>query len=147
MLSARPTARDHLHGAWWPHTENIDQELTSLLQALTERRQVARGISLNREEWPGAPLIMSLPGASRLKIGWYGLTEPHLVIVHLVDQRRRNLLIVPPKTPGRVALAAMLMAVAPGNEQGTMALLGQAAATSAEDVDMSSHEQTCCSKH
>src|ERR1700742_4146468 len=96
VMSARPTPRDHLHGAWWPHSDVLGRELTDLLDALTERNHVARGGSLNRDEWPGAPLVVSLSGAARLKVGWYGLSEPNLLVLPLRDQRKRNLLVVPP---------------------------------------------------
>src|SRR6478672_851320 len=82
---ATATRRDHLHGAWWPYSTDIERELAPVLAAVAARFRVVLGVMLNRDEWPGAPLGCQSAGAGRVKISWYGLPEPHLMVLHCGD--------------------------------------------------------------
>jgi Family of unknown function (DUF5994) len=115
VIAPRPTLRDHLHGAWWPYTTNIEHELAPMLAAVSSRFRAVVGVMLNRDEWPTAALGWLPAQAGRLKISWYGLPESHLVVLHCSERRRIALLLVPPDTPEAVAVTATLMASAPGN--------------------------------
>lgn len=115
VITDRPVRRDHLHGAWWPHTTDIEQELAPMLTLAAIRLRAVLGVALNRDEWPGAPLVLHPPALSRTKISWYGLAEPHLAVLHCGGHNRIALLVLPPDTPEQVALTAMLMAATPGN--------------------------------
>ena len=115
VIASRPSLRDHLHGAWWPHTNNIDAELAPLLTAVACRFHAVLGVMLNRDEWPtlqpsGHPIRVGTT-----KISWYGLPESHLVVLHCSSYRRIALLVVPPETPEQFAVTATLIASAPGN--------------------------------
>lgn len=127
VITQRPTRRDHLHGAWWPYSTNIELELGPLLTATATRFRAVLGVMLNREEWPGAPASRQPAGAGRTKLSWYGLPEPHLVVLYCVDQRRIALLLLAPDTPEQVALTATLMASTPGNGLSTTETLARAA--------------------
>lgn len=63
-------------------------------------------------------------------MSWYGLPESDLVVLHVDGMRRINLLVVPPDTPESVAIAAMLMASAPGNRRTPADVLKAAAMNS-----------------
>jgi hypothetical protein len=67
----------------------------------------------------------------RVKVAWYGLAEPHMMVLRLDRQRKLVLLVVPPDTLENVALAAMLMAAQPGNDRTTTDVLAHAAARTA----------------
>lgn len=113
-IAERPGRRDHLHGAWWPYTTDIEHELGPMLwRALTSTHAVL-GVTLNRDEWPGAPLHPQPLSTRNPKISWYGLTEPHLAMLHC-GGHQIALLVVPPDTPEEVAVTATLMTMAPGN--------------------------------
>ena len=115
VIAERLARRDHLHGAWWPHSTNIERELAPLLSLALTRLHTVLGVTLNRDEWPGAPLILQPLTTRSPKISWYGLTEPHLAVLHCGGHNRIALLVLPPDTPEEVALTAMLMASTPGN--------------------------------
>ncbi len=115
VIAHRPTLRDHLHGAWWPYTTDIERELAPMLAAAASRFRAVVGVMLNRDEWPTATLgwLPAQPG--RLKISWYGLPESHLVVLHCSERRRIALLLLPPDTPEEIAVTATLMASTAGN--------------------------------
>jgi hypothetical protein len=115
VITERPVRRDHLHGAWWPYTTDIERELAPMLSLASTRLRAVLGVALNRDEWPGAPLTRQPLTTNRTKISWYGLPEPHLAVLHCGGHTRIALLVLPPDTPEAVALTAMLMAAAPGN--------------------------------
>lgn len=117
VIAKRLARRDHLHGAWWPYSTDIERELSPMLTTAVTRLPDVRGVALNRDEWPGAPLVLYHQSAAKPKISWYGLTEPHMAVLHCGGHNRLSLalLLLPPDTPEDVALTAMLMAAAPGN--------------------------------
>lgn len=115
VIAHRPTLRDHLHGAWWPYTTDIERELAPMLATVASRFRAVVGVMLNRDEWPTAALNWLPAQAGRLKISWYGLPESHLVVLHCSAQRRIALLLLPPDTPEEIAVTAALMASTPGN--------------------------------
>jgi hypothetical protein len=115
VIAHRPTLRDHLHGAWWPYTTDIEHELAPMLAAVSSRFRAVVGVMLNRDEWPTAALDWLPARAGRLKISWYGLPESHLVVLHCSERRRIALLLLPPDTPEEIAVKATLMASAAGN--------------------------------
>ena len=73
------------------------------------------GVMLNRDEWPEVAVSGQHMQIGKTKICWYGLAESHQVVLRCDQSRRLALLVIPPDTPERIALAATLMACAPGN--------------------------------
>lgn len=115
VIARRLTRLDRLHGAWWPRSSDLDQELAPMLAVVAPRLGPVLGVMLNRDEWTTSRETVQRPGPGRMWISWYGLTEPHLVVLHCDRSRRVALLLLPPDTPERVALTATLMASTPGN--------------------------------
>ena len=115
VVAQRPTRRDHLHGAWWPRTTHLDEELLPMLSVLAARFPVVLGVALNRDEWPGSTAAGQSMRMGTPKLSWYGLSESHLVLLHCAQGRRIALLLIPPDTPERIALTATLMTTVPGN--------------------------------
>lgn len=123
---------DHLHGAWWPRSTDVNLEIAPLLRTLTERYRAVLGVALNRDEWPGAPLTLQPSTIGRTKIAWYGLTERNLAVARFDQHRRIRLLVVPPDTAEEIALTATLMAATPGNDLTTADVLARAHAAHPE---------------
>lgn len=127
VIAERPARRDHLHGAWWPYSTDIERELAPMLEIAITKLQAVLGVALNRDEWPGAPMVFQPLATSRPTISWYGPNEPHLAVLHCGRQGRIALLVLPPDTAEGVALTAMFMASAPGNCLSTTDTLVKAA--------------------
>lgn len=97
-----------------------------MLSAVTVRFRQVFGVTLNRDEWPGAALSQRSAHPGSTKISWYGLPESHLAVLHCSDQRLLALLVLPPDTAEQIALIAILMASAPGNALTTTETLARA---------------------
>lgn len=128
VIARRPTRRDHLQGAWWPYTTDIERELAPMLAVVAPRFRAVVGVMLNRDEWPTTPLGWQPGRPGKVKISWYGLPEQHLVVLHCSEQRRIALLLLSPDTPEEIAVTATLMASAPGNALTTNETLAKARA-------------------
>jgi hypothetical protein len=128
VIAQRPTRRDHLHGAWWPYSTDIEREIIPLLTAVAVRFRAVWGVMLNRDEWPAITPSSQPARAGKTRLSWYGLPEPHLVVLQCSEHRRIALLLLPPETPEQIALTAILMASAPGNELTAVDTLARARA-------------------
>jgi hypothetical protein len=128
VIARRPSRRDHLHGAWWPYTTNIELELAPMLTEVAARFPTVLGVMLNRDEWPSVPPVTPPIRAGNAKISWYGLPEPHLMVLRCGQYRRIAILVLPPDTPEAIAVMATLLASAPGNALTTKQTLAKARA-------------------
>jgi Family of unknown function (DUF5994) len=115
VIAQRPTRRDRLHGAWWPYSSDIDQELAPMLALVVARFGAVFGVMLNRDEWPDAAVAGHQTRIGKTKVSWYGLAEAHQMVLLCDQSRRLALLVLPSDTPEQIALSATLMACAPGN--------------------------------
>jgi hypothetical protein len=134
VIAQRPTRRDHLHGAWWPYSSDIDQELAPMLALVGVRFGPVHGVMLNRDEWPDAAVAGYQTRIGKTKVSWYGLTEAHQMVLLCGQSRRLTLLVLPPDTPERTALSATLMSCAPGNVLSTEETLTRARAEAASSL-------------
>jgi hypothetical protein len=126
VIAQRPTRRDHLHGAWWPYSSDIDQELAPMLAFVGARFGAVFGVMLNRDEWPDVVVTGYQARVGKPKLSWYGLAEAHQMVLRCDRSRCLALLVLPPDTPEPVALSATLMACAPGNALTTEETLSRA---------------------
>jgi hypothetical protein len=115
VIARRPSRRDHLHGAWWPHSSDIGLELAPMIALVGARFGPVLGVMLNDDEWPEPSPASRHARSGKTKISWYGLKGSHEVVLLCDRSRRLALLVLPPDTPEPVALTASLMACAPGN--------------------------------
>jgi hypothetical protein len=134
VIAQHPTRRDHLHGAWWPYSSDIDQELVPALTLVGTRFGAVFGVMLNRDEWPDATSAGHQTRIGKTKVSWYGLKEAHQMVLLCDQSRRLALLVLPPDTPERIALSATLMACAPGNALTTEETLTRARAEAPSKV-------------
>lgn len=130
VFARRPNRRDHFQGAWWPTSTDVTRQLQWLLTTDAAQALGITGVTLNRDEWPNAPLVVRALATKNPNVNWYGLTESNLAVLH-GKTGRLSLLVVPPETPEGVAQTAMGMASAPGNLLGTAETLSQAYARAA----------------
>ena len=128
VIAQRPTRRDHLHGAWWPRSAEIHDELAPMLALVGARFGPVFGVMLNGDQWPDADVANRQVRIGKTKISWYGVTERHQMVLLCDRSRRLVLLVLPPDTPEPVALTATLMACAPGNALSTGETLARARA-------------------
>lgn len=131
VIAERPTHRDHLHGAWWPYSTEIDVELGPLLEVVGARFRTVHGVMLNRDEWATGSPYWQPASAGQATLTWHTLPEPHLAILHCRERCSISILVLPPGTPEDVALTATLMTVKPGNGLTTSQTLEQAQARAA----------------
>ncbi|HZC74323.1 MAG TPA: DUF5994 family protein [Jatrophihabitans sp.] len=115
VIAGRPARRDHLHGAWWPYSRDIECELAPMLTMVGTRFRTVFGVALSRVDWPSGPLARHLAGPAT--ITWDDWLEPHLAVLYCGRRIRIALLVLPPDMPEEIALTATLMAVAPGNNR------------------------------
>lgn len=132
VLAERLARRDHLHGAWWPYSTDIQLELPPVLGRVAARFGPIRGVLLNREEWPQAPIAWQPDSSPKVRISWYGVQEAHTVVLLCAGLSRLMLLVLPPETPEYIAVSATLLACQPGNSQTSAQTLHRAAALGAD---------------
>lgn len=130
VLTPRLVRRDHLQGAWWPTSTDVTAELKWMLSTAVAQQHVVTGVTLNRDEWPDAPLVVRALTTKNPTVNWYGLAEANLAVLH-GRNGRLALLVVPPETPDEVAHAAMRMASTPGNLLTTAETMSEAYARAA----------------
>lgn len=106
---------NRMDGAWWPRCSDLIQELPPVLQAVSQRIGRIRGVLLNQGEWLPAPVDWTPVGNHRVRIGWYGNQDAHMVVLIGDSAKRVDLLVIPPESERSCAAAAMTIASAMGN--------------------------------
>lgn len=114
-LAERLARRDHLHGAWWPRSTDIEQELAPMLTMAAKRLRSVVGVLVSQSEWPQTANAWQPRPGTKARLSWYGVQEPHTVVLRCGDLSRVVLLLLPPDTPESVALSATFLACSPGN--------------------------------
>lgn len=117
-MTERIVRANRLDGAWWPYSTDLTVELVPLLEAVARRIGAIRGVLLNRTEWDSSTPLDWIPsGSRRTRISWYGHQDPGVAILIGDNAKRVDLLVVPPETEEREALAAMSSAARHGNRR------------------------------
>ena len=123
-LRLKPKARTtgYVDGAWWPHSDDLPDELPDLLAVLSVRLGPIDRVLYNLAEWRMAPSkIPSDQGVIRL--AGYRLQPANTVEVIGVNRSKIVLLVVPARTEPDHAHASMMAAAAPNNSSTTDRLL------------------------
>lgn len=99
-------ARGHVDGAWWPRSHDPAAEFPGLILAMSSWVGPIRQVVYRLDDWhPTTPemtvenWLVSLAGSSTL--------QANTVVVAGTDQRRMDLLVIPPHTPGDIARAVL----------------------------------------
>jgi hypothetical protein len=115
VMTTKPANNDRLDGAWWPYSTDATLELPSLLPAITARFGRTRAVMLNPATWQASPQWL-LWGSRRARIAWYRHQDPNIAILLGENDKRIDLLVIPPNTEPRQALSAIDLASAHGNK-------------------------------
>lgn len=100
-------------GAWWPRSYDLAAELPDLITALSAHLGQIRRIALDTESWEDVPRSITVNGEI-IRIGWLAASAETISLrLGILDQRL--LLVIPPRTAGRTAAAAMACAATTGN--------------------------------
>ncbi|MFJ5266390.1 DUF5994 family protein [Streptomyces sp. NPDC088387] len=101
-----------LHGAWWPASRDLTDELAALADVLDPLSGRITRVAVNPRNWPILPPRIFVNGHV-VKVGWFtSELDPHQILVMSATAGRWNLLVVPPESDA--PSAARLMAAATG---------------------------------
>lgn len=101
--------RGMLDGGWWPRSRDAATELSDLVALLSTRLGLITRVTLNVGDWDGVPRHLVVAGR-RVRVGRFHGALHASVSVTILDQRRFEMLVVPPQTSQPHAVAAMRMA-------------------------------------
>ena len=96
----------YLDGAWWPRSQELPVELSSLLAALSADLGPIALVGYHRDAWEPAPDRLDLAGHPIHLVG-FSSPNPPTVIVIADTGRRVTLRVVAPQTDGATAAEAM----------------------------------------
>ena len=116
VMTTKPANHDRLDGAWWPHSTHATLELPSLLQAIAARFGRIRAVMLNPATWQASPQWLLWGGSCRARVAWYRHQDPNIAILLGENDKRIDLLVIPPNIEPRQALYATDLASAPRNK-------------------------------
>ena len=113
-VEATGSRRTLLDGGWWPRSTDPVAELPGLVLAIDRLRGPITRLVLAADGWDSHPRRLSV--ASRvLRLGYFA-SQPTSLLTALCDNGDRvDLLVVPPRTAGATADAAMVLAATASN--------------------------------
>lgn len=109
---APPTG--HVDGAWWPHSDDLPNELPDLLAVLSVRLGSITRVTYNPTEWANAPASLQTGGHS-VQIEGSHLQPASTLEVHGTDDKKILLVVVPHYFDPDIAHEKMMEAAAPNN--------------------------------
>ena len=110
-------------GAWWPHSNDLSDELPDLLAVLSVRLGGIERVMFNLAEWAKMPRRLSTGGRS-VRLDGYQRQPTNTLEVQGIDRRKILLLVIPPDTEPDMAHTAMMIAATPDNASTTGEMLG-----------------------
>jgi Family of unknown function (DUF5994) len=123
LLDAVQGERTMLDGAWWPHSDNLVDELPALIVELRHRGARIARVSYHPELWDPAPRRLDADGRI-IHLGWFRGIDQHLLGLTEANGRHRlDLLVVPPDMTHADAARAMTEATARKNGRTPTAVL------------------------
>jgi hypothetical protein len=125
-LKPKAPTTGYVDGAWWPHSDNLADELPDLLAVLSVRLGAIERVMYNLAEWAKMPRRLSTGGRS-VRLDGYQRQPVNTLQVQGIDRRSILLMVVPPDTDPGTAHTAMMTAAAPDNASTTGEMLGAGA--------------------
>lgn len=111
------------HGAWWPRTRDLAQELPPLADVLDPLRGRVTRIGVNPRYWPIIPRRIYVNGRV-VQVGWFtSELDPHQILLLSGTVVRWNLLVIPPETADPSASRLMAAASACAGPRSTASAL------------------------
>jgi hypothetical protein len=103
-----------LDGGWWPRSADPAAELPGLIAAIEDRCGRVTRLMLGPAGWEGRPRRLGAAGRT-VKLGWFPGQPAGLLTAFCGSGGRVDLLVVPPGTAEKDALAAMDLAAQAAN--------------------------------
>lgn len=123
-LRLKPKAPEsgYVDGAWWPHSEDLTEELPDLLSVLSIRLGPIGRVIYNVNEWAKPPAKFATGGRT-LRLDGYRLQPVNTVEVLGLNRNKIVLLVVSPHADPDQAHAIMMAAAGPNNASTVESLL------------------------
>lgn len=111
-LKPKAPASGYVDGAWWPHSNDLLQELPDLLAVLSVRLGIVARVIYNLREWAATPGRFSTGGVV-VQLGGY--TRQPVNTVEVIGRNRKSihLLVIPSGTNPEQAHDTLMSAAAP----------------------------------
>jgi hypothetical protein len=110
---APPTG--YVDGAWWPHSDDLAEELPDLLAVLSVRLSAVTRVLYNVAEWAKAPPRL-LTGGREVRIDGSRIQPMNTVEIHGINRKKILLLVIPAHgVDPDLAHQTMMAAAAPNN--------------------------------
>jgi hypothetical protein len=121
-LKRKSPTTGYVDGAWWPHSDDLGDELPDLLTVLSVRLGAVARVLYNYDEWPTTPRKIVVNDRV-VRLDGYRRQPAHTIGV--LDDRghKINLLVVPPKTEADRAHTISMAAAAPDDASSVSTLL------------------------
>jgi Family of unknown function (DUF5994) len=113
-LKPKAPTSGHVDGAWWPHSDDLAEELPDLLAVLSVRLGPVGRVMYNLAEWAKMPPRLTTGGRA-VRLDGYRLQPTNTLQVQGIGRESVFLLVVPPDTDPDVAHEAMMTAATPDN--------------------------------
>lgn len=98
-LAIRPGANPPPpHGAWWPQTRTLSDQLTYLVDHWPTAKGHVSRILYSPPDWDDHPRSVNVTGR-RMKTGSFPRDDTHEVTLVLSDGQRRSITVIPPGIP------------------------------------------------
>jgi hypothetical protein len=114
-MTPKLTPSNQLDGAWWPRSADLTIGLPPLIEAITKRIGRVRGILLNPAEWQVPPPDWTPAGDRPALISWSRRHDPHAAVLISENDRRIELVVVPPQVDQATADKIVELASTEGN--------------------------------
>jgi Family of unknown function (DUF5994) len=138
-LKPKAPTTGYVDGAWWPHSDDLANELPDLLAVLSVRLGGADRVLYKLTEWPKPPARL-LTGGRAVRLDGYRRQPSNTLEVLGTGRNRILLLVVPPHTDPDIAHETMMTAAAPDNASSVDDLLGISA------LDREAHDRTAATE-
>lgn len=109
-------------GAWWPHSDELSEELPDLLTVLSVRLGDVARVTYNLDEWSKAPRRFTVDGRI-VRLDGYHRQPRHTVGVLNSRGKRIDLLVVTANTEADRAHSIVMAAAAPDDISSVETLL------------------------
>ncbi|MGV0606881.1 DUF5994 family protein [Mycolicibacterium sp. XJ1904] len=121
-LKRKGPTSGYVDGAWWPHSEDLEQELPDLLSVLSVRLGPVSRVMYNIAEWAEAPRKTVVDGRV-VRLDGYNRQPANTIGVLDGSGSRITLMVVPAATEADFAHTIAMAAATPGNESTVSSLL------------------------
>jgi hypothetical protein len=113
-LKPKAPITGYVDGAWWPHSDDLTEELPDLLTVLSVRLGDIERVVYHLDEWATVPKRLVIGGRT-VRLGGFRLQPPNTIEVLGLHRERILLLVVPPNTEADLAHEILMTAAAPDN--------------------------------